>query len=109
MHAHWGDEEGHGSEHTLDGEMCDAELHIVHYNTKYSDFEEALDKPDGVAVLSVLIKTGEFNLEMEKICQNLNHVQTKKDYTFMTTDMLNPTNLLPSKYFYIFLSIYKNL
>ena len=34
MHAHWGSCAGHGSEHTVDGKQYDAELHIVHYNTK---------------------------------------------------------------------------
>ena len=34
MHAHWGSCAGHGSEHTVDGKQYDAELHIVHFNTK---------------------------------------------------------------------------
>ena len=33
-HAHWGAGPGTGSEHTLDGRAFEAELHIVHYNTK---------------------------------------------------------------------------
>ena len=44
MHAHWGAEAGRGSEHTLDGEEFDAELHIVHWNEKYGDPAVALDK-----------------------------------------------------------------
>ena len=34
MHAHWGDKAGKGSEHTLGGKTFDAEIHIVHYNSK---------------------------------------------------------------------------
>ena len=34
MHAHWGSEPGVGSEHTLNGHAFDAEIHIVHYNSK---------------------------------------------------------------------------
>jgi len=103
MHAHWGDDEGKGSEHTLDGKMFDAELHIVHYNTKYSDPAEALDKPDGLAVLGVFIQTGKYNLEMENICQNLMHIETKNT-TLKTPDIVNPTNLLPSdKEFFTYL------
>ena len=34
MHAHWGSCAGHGSEHTVNGKQYDAELHIVHFNTK---------------------------------------------------------------------------
>ena len=31
-------------------------MHLVHYNVKYSSLVEALDKPDGLAVLAVMIK-----------------------------------------------------
>ena len=73
MHAHWGSCAGHGSEHTVDGKQYDAELHIVHFNTKvlswlcyyytfviaslqYGTPENAADKPDGLAVLGVFIE-----------------------------------------------------
>ena len=36
--------------------MFSAELHLVHYNVKYGSFGEAADKPDGLAVLGMLIK-----------------------------------------------------
>ncbi|XP_015266527.1 PREDICTED: carbonic anhydrase 6 [Gekko japonicus] len=64
FHFHWGglDLEASGSEHTVDGMRYIAELHIVHYNSaKYSSFEEAKDKPDGLAVLAFLYEDG--NLE----------------------------------------------
>uniref|UniRef100_A0A8B9E424 Carbonic anhydrase n=1 Tax=Anser cygnoides TaxID=8845 RepID=A0A8B9E424_ANSCY len=57
MHLHWGglDLETSGSEHTLDGMRYVAELHIVHYNSaEYSRFEDAKDKPNGLAVLAFL-------------------------------------------------------
>ncbi|XP_023802494.1 uncharacterized protein LOC111943840, partial [Cyanistes caeruleus] len=57
MHLHWGglDLETSGSEHTIDGMRYFAELHIVHYNSEnYSSFEEAKDKPQGLAVLAFL-------------------------------------------------------
>uniref|UniRef100_A0A8C3KCV9 Carbonic anhydrase n=1 Tax=Calidris pygmaea TaxID=425635 RepID=A0A8C3KCV9_9CHAR len=57
MHLHWGglDLETSGSEHTIDGMRYFAELHIVHYNSAdYSSFEEAKDKPNGLAVLAFL-------------------------------------------------------
>ena len=38
--------------------MFSAELHLVHYNVKYGSFGEAADKPDGLAVLGMLIKVG---------------------------------------------------
>merc|ERR1719510_1717629 len=45
MHAHWGSGAGAGSEHTMDGVEYDAELHIVHYNSKYGDPSVAKDMP----------------------------------------------------------------
>merc|ERR1712007_323800 len=58
MHAHWGSCAGHGSEHTVNGKQYDAELHIVHFNTKYGTPENAADKPDGLAVLGIFIEEG---------------------------------------------------
>ena len=95
MHAHWGDKPGKGSEHTLDGKMFDAELHIVHYNAKYGDPSVAVDKPDGLAVLGMFIKTGKSHPEFEKLCQNLKTILTK-DKSVELQEMLDPTNLLPS-------------
>ncbi|XP_027558661.1 carbonic anhydrase 6 [Neopelma chrysocephalum] len=63
MHLHWGglDLETSGSEHTIDGLRYFAELHIVHYNSaEYSSFEEAKDKPNGLAVLAFLYEDGHF-------------------------------------------------
>ncbi|NWS71329.1 CAH6 anhydrase, partial [Crotophaga sulcirostris] len=63
MHLHWGglDLETSGSEHTIDGMRYFAELHIVHYNSaQYSSFEEAKDKPNGLAVLAFLYVDGHF-------------------------------------------------
>lgn len=36
--------------------MFSAELHLVHYNSKYGDFGSAADKPDGLAVLGIFLK-----------------------------------------------------
>ena len=58
LHAHWGHQSGHGSEHTIDGKSYDAELHIVHYNTKYDNPGAALDQEDGLAVLGIFLSVG---------------------------------------------------
>ena len=108
MHAHCGDKAGFGSEHRLDGEMFDAELHIVHYNSKYGDPATAVDKPDGLAVLGMFIKTGAHHQELEVICQNLKEIQTKNS-TINLEDTLNPANCLPGTCkIYLFLSILEN-
>jgi hypothetical protein len=36
--------------------MFSSELHLVHFNTKYGDLNSAVDKPDGLAVLGILLK-----------------------------------------------------
>ncbi|WAR30540.1 CAH2-like protein, partial [Mya arenaria] len=67
FHLHWGAEDGRGSEHTVDGKMYASEvrysyvntLHLVHWNaTKYSSFADAVQKPDGLAVLGIFITPG---------------------------------------------------
>ncbi|EDX13910.1 carbonic anhydrase 15 [Drosophila simulans] len=56
VHFHWGSPESKGSEHLLNGRRFDLEMHIVHRNTKYLNFEEAVKYSDGVTVLAVLFK-----------------------------------------------------
>lgn len=46
FHLHWG-----GSEHTFSGLKFGAELHLVHYNSKYDSYETAQNQDDGLAVL----------------------------------------------------------
>lgn len=36
------------------------QLHLVHWNTKYGAFEEALKYPDGLAVVGVFLKVSIF-------------------------------------------------
>ena len=36
--------------------MFSAKLHLVQFNTKYGDLGNAVDKPDGLAVLGMLLK-----------------------------------------------------
>ncbi|KAI3361074.1 hypothetical protein L3Q82_013269, partial [Scortum barcoo] len=68
MHLHWGSggpSQG-GSEHTINGQGAEAEsrpcpsLHVVHYNSElYPNMSAAMTQRDGLAVLGVLIVTGE--------------------------------------------------
>jgi carbonic anhydrase len=53
FHIHW------GSEHTLNGKVFDAELHLVHYNAKYGDLKTAIGMSDGLAVLGVFLEVCE--------------------------------------------------
>ncbi|KAM4663326.1 carbonic anhydrase 14 isoform 1-T1 [Discoglossus pictus] len=78
LHLHWGST-AHpgGSEHQVDGVIFPAELHIVHYNSnKYPNISQAQDKPDGLAVLGILIETGAGdNPGYDNIVRNLENVR----------------------------------
>ncbi|XP_030617551.1 carbonic anhydrase 12 isoform X1 [Delphinapterus leucas] len=79
LHLHWGDEnEPHGSEHTVGGKQFAAELHMVYYNSDlYPNASIASDKPEGLAVLAVLIEMGSFNPSYDKIFSHLKDVKYK--------------------------------
>ncbi|XP_023342769.1 carbonic anhydrase [Eurytemora carolleeae] len=99
FHAHWGGENSRGSEHTVDGKMFSAELHLVHYNSKYGSFGEAADKPDGLAVLGVFIKVGDEHPEFGKLCEVLQDIPRKGD-TLDLPEPINPADLLPKNQSY---------
>ena len=67
FHFHWAknDSTKGGSEHTLNGQQYFAEMHVVHYNTKYSSFAEAQNNENGLAVLGFFITVG-----LIKVCRN---------------------------------------
>ncbi|XP_057578729.1 carbonic anhydrase 12 isoform X3 [Hippopotamus amphibius kiboko] len=79
LHLHWGDQDDpHGSEHTVGGRHFAAELHMVYYNSDlYPNASIASDKPEGLAVLAVLIEMGSFNPSYDKILSHLEDVKYK--------------------------------
>ncbi|KAB1277734.1 Carbonic anhydrase 12 [Camelus dromedarius] len=79
LHLHWGDRnDPHGSEHTIGGKHFAAELHIVYYNSDlYPNASIASDKPEGLAVLAVLIEMGSSNPSYDKIFSHLPDVKYK--------------------------------
>uniref|UniRef100_A0AAZ3RIF0 Carbonic anhydrase 6 n=1 Tax=Oncorhynchus tshawytscha TaxID=74940 RepID=A0AAZ3RIF0_ONCTS len=104
MHLHWGgwDLEESGAEHTLDGIRYMAEchqekddLHVVHYNSdKYKSFQEASDKPDGLAVLAFFFEDGHFeNTYYSDFINNLEKVKYTGQSLNIST--LNVRSMLP--------------
>eukprot|EP00092_Neocalanus_flemingeri_P105622 GFUD01135414.1.p1 GENE.GFUD01135414.1~~GFUD01135414.1.p1 ORF type:complete len:329 (-),score=90.11 GFUD01135414.1:93-1079(-) len=55
-HWHWGVNNSVGSEHVVEGTRYPMEIHMVHYNEKYLNKDEAFQHPDGVAVNTFLYK-----------------------------------------------------
>lgn len=96
FHFHWGSADGHGSEHTTDKKKYAAELHLVHWNTKYGEFGKAVQQPDGLAVLGVFLKIGSANPSLQKVLDALDSIKTKdKSADFSNFD---PRGLLPSSF-----------
>ncbi|XP_040189686.1 carbonic anhydrase 14 [Rana temporaria] len=98
LHLHWGSEEHPGgSEHHINDQDYPAELHIVHYNAdRFADINEAKDKPNGLAVLGILITTGSSdNPGYANIINALQRVSFADQS--VTIPSFNVEELLPSK------------
>lgn len=93
FHFHWGSCDGRGSEHTVNGHKYEAELHLVHWNTKYASFGEAVKHCDGLAVLGVFLKVGDARPQLQPVIDALTLIPTKgKEAPFHNFD---PSGLLP--------------
>jgi carbonic anhydrase len=56
LHFHWSQQNAQGSEHLIDGNGHSMEIHMVHYDaSKYKSVSEALQDPQGVAVLGIFV------------------------------------------------------
>ncbi|XP_063067377.1 carbonic anhydrase 9 isoform X2 [Engraulis encrasicolus] len=95
LHFHWGTVEEPGSEHTIDNVHFPAEIHVVHYNSKYANISEAANKPDGLAVLGAFIGIGlHENENYEKILSALKDVSVEETKTEIPG--FNARHLLPN-------------
>ncbi|MBN3310855.1 CAH9 anhydrase, partial [Amia calva] len=94
LHFHWGTKEDPGSEHTIDNVHFPAEIHVVHYNSKYANLSEAASKADGLAVLGAFIGIG---LHENENYENI--LSVLKDVSIEETDTeipgFNVRHLLP--------------
>ncbi|KAH8243033.1 hypothetical protein KR032_003872 [Drosophila birchii] len=78
LHFHWGSELTKGSEHFLDGDFYDGEVHIVHKNCSYKTNQEAALHRNGFAVLAVLLRCSEVprneSPAMNEICKQVGEI-----------------------------------
>ncbi|KAG7488249.1 hypothetical protein MATL_G00033570 [Megalops atlanticus] len=93
FHFHWGGSDDRGSEHTIDGTKFAAELHLVHWNTKYPSFGDAASQSDGLAVVGVFLKVGGANPQLQTVLDALDSIKSKGQQT--TFENFDPTILLP--------------
>jgi len=79
FHAHWGSNDKLGSEHTVDGQMFSAELHLVHWDSvNFKSFGEAAAAKGGLAVLGIFLKVNKkAQSELEKLTKLLPFIQYK--------------------------------
>ncbi|XP_014731042.1 PREDICTED: carbonic anhydrase 9 [Sturnus vulgaris] len=95
LHLHWGSPSGPGSEHTVNGRRFAAEIHVVHYNTKYDSFTEAMVHPDGLAVLAAFLEVGHGeNQYYHEILEHLPEIQEVGQETLVPG--FNIAGLLPA-------------
>ncbi|GAA6097102.1 carbonic anhydrase [Tachysurus ichikawai] len=94
FHCHWGSTDDKGSEHTVDGVKYPCELHLVHWNTKYANFGEALNKSDGLAVIGVFLKIGSANPRLQKVLDVFDAIKAKGQQT--TFANFDTKSLLPA-------------
>lgn len=94
FHFHWGSSDGKGSEHTVDGKLYPAELHLVHWNTSYPNFGEASSKSDGLAVVGVFLEIGAENPQLQKVIDVLDAIKANGAQTSFAD--FDPTMLLPN-------------
>ncbi|XP_051627604.1 carbonic anhydrase 3-like isoform X1 [Manacus candei] len=99
LHFHWGSSDDHGSEHVVNGVRYAGELHVLHWNPKYSNYLDARRRTDGVAVLAIFLQVGETpKPEMKRILEEINAIKTKgKEAPFPNFD---PSILFPKSHDY---------
>ncbi|XP_046356417.2 carbonic anhydrase 2-like [Haliotis rufescens] len=100
FHFHWGQKDERGSEHDIDNKRFPMEMHIVLYSTKYADFDVAVDKPKGLAVLSFLFEVGETNANFQPLLSHFDKIQHSGNETSIPT--FSTKSLLPANSAYYF-------
>lgn len=99
FHTHWGSTNFQGSEHLVDSQQYAAEMHIIHYNTKYADVGEAINKPDGLLVWGHFLKVDRKSaVENQAFNDMLNKFGDANKCCSVTNMTLNLFDILPKKH-----------
>ncbi|XP_054289545.1 carbonic anhydrase-like [Macrosteles quadrilineatus] len=92
MHFHW------DSEHTVNGDRFPLELHLVHYNSKYSSFSEAIHHhpQDALAVVGVLFEESENGTEaLDPFLEVVKGIAGRTGLKDRLPSHFNPLDFLP--------------
>jgi len=72
LHFHWGQFNSDGSEHYVNGKDYAAEIHLVHFDSsRYTSVSNALQDPDGVAVLGILVSDDDEDPHLNQAIEGL--------------------------------------
>lgn len=99
-----------GCEHLLEGNTYSMEGHLVHYNSKYKNFQEAVTKPDGLAVTGFFIHgMGDKDCpEFKKISDGIERVTKPGSKTRLGADCLSFLKLQElNKHYYRYVCLSK--
>jgi len=101
LHFHWSQHNGEGSEHLVDGKGHSMEIHMVHFDaSKYKSVSEALQDPQGVAVLGIFVNVDDAspqqNLAIADIATHLSAIkyagQVTQTAPFAMQDLIPKSN-----------------
>jgi carbonic anhydrase len=97
LHMHWSNYSNRGSEHYINNAAYSAEIHFVNWN--FNDYQSAhqaiqSNRNDGLAVLAVMVKIGQYNEYFEIITKSFNSILLKNEQTQLESG-LNISKLLP--------------
>lgn len=101
-HFHWGtataDRWTGGSEHMMNGVRHFGELHVVHYNTKYSSLSAAAAESDGLAVFGWFISVTypQTNLDIGNLLELAEQLAQKKGDQGAITARFSVETLIPA-------------
>ncbi|KXJ27896.1 carbonic anhydrase 2 isoform X2 [Exaiptasia diaphana] len=96
FHLHWGSDASKGSEHTVDDKMYPAELHLVHYNSKYANLSASLAHADGLAVLGIFFEVGDENAALQSFLKYTVNVTNRDSEIKGVSQTQTLKGLLPS-------------
>jgi len=88
LHFHWSQFNTEGSEHVVDGKSHAMEIHMVHFDaSKYSSVSEALQDPQGVAVLGIFVTVDNANPQQNQAIGRLSTHLSAVTYPGQVTQM----------------------
>jgi len=95
-HFHWGNSSLRGSEHQIGGRPFPLELHLVHFNSKYEEIGEAVQHPDGLAVIGIFFSLSpKDNPALAPILSSLDSVSLAGSPSAAFSSSVSLSSLLP--------------